>query len=206
VRVTPSSHRVLAAGILAFLLAVPVSGFGQRGGKATNGQTQTQGQTQGGRGASGTGSTQTAAPVKTQPPQQGQQTPRPTPNAEQFLQGWDWWNDDAIKKELKLTDMQVRQISQIFDRRLREVTPIYEDYRKQRAELERMTQERTVDEATYAVQVGRTQYLLSELNKTRTVMLYAISRRLDQKQNETLRTIRDRRFGRGGGAPTPRTW
>ena len=72
--------------------------------------------------------------------------------------------------------------------------------------LEKMTAERTVDEATYAAQVGKTQYLLSKLNETRTVMLYTIYLVLDPKQYEQLRVIRDRRFGRGGGAPTPRTW
>ena len=176
------------------MLAVPVSGQGGQG-----------------RGSATVTPTPTASPAKTQnqapqtPKPQGQSSPRPTPSAEQFL-GWDWWNDQDVKKELKLTDMQVRQITQIFDRRVRDVTPTYDEYRKQRAELDRMTLERTVDEATFAMQVGRTQYLLSKLSETRTVMLYAIYRRLDPKQYEALRAIRDRRFGRGGGAPTPRTW
>jgi Spy/CpxP family protein refolding chaperone len=203
-----SPRLVASAGILAFLLAAPVTGYGFKIGQPA---PQTQGQAAGQTGQAGRGSaTAPASPSKpgaTQSPTgQGQSGPRQTPNVEQFLQGWDWWNDDAVKKELKLTDMQVRQIQMIFDRRVRELTPTYDEYRKQRAELDRLTLERTVDEGTYAVQVGRTQYLLSKLNETRTVMLYGFYRRLDPKQYEQLRVIRDKRFARGGGPPSPRTW
>jgi len=200
VRLPVSSRLAPAAGILAFLLAVPVSGFGQRGVQSSN---VNQGAGRGGAGgAATTAATQGKAPAQ---PAQGQQSPRPTPTAERFL-GWNWWNDDEVKKECKLTDMQVRQIQQIFDRRVRDLTPTYDEYVKQRAELDRLTKERVVDEKTYEVQVGRTQYLLSKLNETRTVMLYTMYRRLDPKQYEALKAIRDRRFGRGGGAPPPRTW
>lgn len=208
-RVVPSSRLAVAAGILAFLLAAPVTGFGFKAGQPTLGM-QAQGQAAGQTGQAGRGSATTpASPAKgpgQNPTGQAQASPRPTPNAEQFLGAWDWWNDDAVKKELKLTDMQVRQIQMIFDRRVREVTPTYEEYRKQRAELDKMTQERTVDEATYALKVRQTQFLLSELNQSRTVMLYSIYKRLDPKQYEALRVIRDKRFGRGGAPSSPRTW
>ena len=202
-RVPVSSRLAPAAGILAFLLAIPVSGFGQRGVQSGN-VNQGQG---GGRGSAAAGvSTSTSTPGKAQnPANQGQPSPRPTPTAERFL-GWNWWNDDEVKKECKLTDMQVRQIQQMFDRRVRDLTPTYDEYLKQRAELDRLTKERVVDERSYEFQVLRTQSLLSKLNETRTVMLYAMYRRLDPKQYEALKAIRDRRFGRGGGAPTPRTW
>ena len=201
-RVPLSSCLAPAAGILAFLLAVPVSGFGQRGSQSANTQVKNQG---GGRGAAASSATPTPSPaVKGQTPQQ--QGPRPTPTAERFL-GWKWWDDDEVKRECKLTDMQVRQIQNIFDRRVRDLTPTYDEYQKQRAELDRLTKERLVDEKTFEVQVGRTQYLLSKLNETRTVMLYAMYRRLEPKQYETLKGIFDRRFGRGGGgAPARRSW
>jgi len=196
VRVTGSFRLAPAIGFLAFLLAVPVSGFGQRGALPNN-----QGQ---GRGSATASPTPTPSPAKAQNPAargQGQPSPRPTPSAEQFFDAG-WWNDEAIKKEIKLTDVQVRRITQLFDRRVRAMTATYDDYRKERAALEKMTQERTVDEGTFAAQVGKTQYLLSKLNESRTVMLYTIYMVLDPKQYEALRTIRDRRFGRGGGAPT----
>jgi len=176
------------------LLAVPVSGFGQRG-VLTNNQ---------GRGSATATPTPTPSPAKAQNPAargQGQPSPRPTPSAEQFFDAG-WWNDEAVKKEIKLTEAQAKRITQIYDRRVRLMTPTYEDLLKERATLERITRERTVDEATFAAQVGKTQYLQSKLSESRTVMLYTIYMVLDPKQYEQLRAIRDRmRPGRGGGAP-----
>lgn len=191
------------------MLAAPTTGYGFKTGQPVliDPQPQAQGQAAGqaGRG-SASSPTSPAKGTGQNPTGQPQTTPRPTPSAERFLGAWDWWNDDAVKKELKLTDMQVRQIQMIFERRVRELTPTYEEIVKQRAELDKMTQERTVDEATYALKVRQVQFLQSELNQSRAVMLYSIYRRLDPKQYEQLRVIRDKRFGRGGGAPTPRSW
>jgi len=107
---------------------------------------------------------------------------------------------------MNLTDAQVRVITQIYERRVREVTPFYEEFVKQLAELDRMTQERVVDEATYAVQVSRAEALRSKLNETRAVMLYTIYKRLDPAQYQKLREIRDRRRIGRGSAPNPRPW
>ncbi|HEX5070737.1 MAG TPA: hypothetical protein VFV78_11040 [Vicinamibacterales bacterium] len=136
----------------------------------------------------------------------GQQGQRQPPTAEQILGGGrtQWWKDDAIKKEMKLTDMQARQISVIFDNRLKEITPWVEEYNRQFAELDKMSRERTVDTNVFAIQVGKVEALRSRLNETRTVMLYRINRVLDPAQYKTLQEIRDR-GGRGrGGAPGPR--
>jgi Spy/CpxP family protein refolding chaperone len=180
------------AALFAGILVIPAAGAGQRANGA--GAATAQGM--------GRGSTQTPPPAGSQ----GQPGPRPTPNAEQFLVGSEWWKDPTIKTALKLTDSQVRSISQIFERRVREVTPVYLEYRKQKDELDKMTAERTADEATYAVQVSRVQNLQSKLNETRTVMLYTIYRRLDPGQYQKLREIWDQRFRRGGGPPSPRSW
>jgi Spy/CpxP family protein refolding chaperone len=132
---------------------------------------------------------------------QGQRQP---PTAEQFMGRSQWWKDDAIKKEMKLTDMQVRQISAIFDGRVKSITPWYEDWLKQTAELDRMARERTVDVSTFEIQASHVETLRSRLNETRTVMLYRIYRVLDPGQYQILQDIRDR-GGRGrGGAPGPR--
>jgi len=142
------------------------------------------------------------------PGQQAQGPPRPAPNAEQFLGGGgeEWWKDETIKAALKLTESQVRTISQIFDRRVRDATPIYDEYRKRRMELDQLVQERTISEAAFGVQVIQVEALRSQLNETRTVMLYTIYRRLDPAQYQKLREIQDQRFRRGGGPPRPGTW
>ncbi len=132
---------------------------------------------------------------------------RPPQTAEQQLAGWLWWKDEDVKKEMKLTDRQAQSINRIFENRVREVTPFYDDLQKQVAELDRMTKERTVDVAVYAVQVSRAEALRSKLNETRAVMLYTIYRQLNPDQYQRLREIRDKRWGgRGRGGPGPRTW
>ena len=115
---------------------------------------------------------------------------------------WEWWKDDAVKKELKLTDKQVRDISRIFDTRAREMKPVNDEYQKQRTELDKLARERTVETAMFAIQVGRVEALRTELNKSRSVMFYAISRQLSAEQHDKLREVLDRRFsGRRGGGP-----
>jgi hypothetical protein len=87
---------------------------------------------------------------------------------------------------------------------VRYITPWLEEYNKQFAELDRMSRERTVDVATYEIQVNHVEALRSQLNSTRQVMLYRIYKMLDPAQYQSLQDIRDR-GGRGrGGAPGPR--
>ena len=126
---------VPAVSLVTTLLMAPALGFTQR---FAGGLDQKQG--------SG-GSVQTAPPAQGsgQPPpgQSGQRTP----SAERFLSAA-WWKDDNIRKELNLTERQVQRINGIFESRVRQITPFYNDYLKQFAELDRMTIERVVDEPT----------------------------------------------------------
>jgi len=116
---------------------------------------------------------------------------------------WEWWKDDAIKKEMRLTDMQARNITKIYEERARMMKPHSDEFDKQRLELEKMTKERAVDVATYSMQVNKVEFLRTELSKSRLVMLYQIYRQLTPEQYDKLREIRDRRdrqrAGRGAG-------
>jgi len=114
------------------------------------------------------------------------------------LGAWEWWKDDAVKKEMQLSDRQVAQITRIFEDRVRQMTPHWEEYQKEVALLNKMAEERTVDVSTYSIQVLRVETLRSKLNETRSVMVYSIHRQLKPEQYETLQKIRDRRFGRAG--------
>ena len=63
-----------------------------------------------------------------------------------------------------------------------------------------MAKERTVDVATYSIQVNRVEALRTELFKTRSVMLYEFYRMLSPEQYVKFQEIRERRrSGRGGG-------
>ena len=195
----------LVFSCLTLLLMTPVLGT-ERSDQRYGGYSQ---QT-GGRVAAPP-QTPTPTPAKAQTPpatsgQSGQGGQRQPPSAEQFL-GWDWWKDDAVRKEMKLTDSQVRNITQIFNSRVQYIKPFYDEYSKQLAELDKMSQERTVEVSVFEMQVNRVESLRAKLNETRIVMLYRINRMLDPTQSQKLREIRDRRrSGRGGGSSTPRTW
>lgn len=141
---------------------------------------------------------------------QPQQTPTPTPASAGQRPGgqsrpdsfaWEWWKDEAIKKELRLTDRQVRDITRIYENRARDMKPISDALQKEVAEREKLARERAVEVAVFSIQVNRVEALRSELNKTRNVMFYAISRMLTPEQHEKLREIFDRRrSSRGGGS------
>jgi len=194
--------RLVPAGVfVAMLLIAPVLG------RELAPAAQTQGSA-GGRGASSQTPppSQGKAQTPTTAPAAGQTGPRQQPSAEQFL-GWDWWTDEAVKKEMKLSDSVVRSITQIFNRNVQNLKPLYEEYVKQSAETDQMYRERTVDVSIFEMQVIRVESLRSKLNEARTVMLYRINKMLDPAQIQKLREIRDRRWaGRGRGASPPRSW
>jgi hypothetical protein len=187
---------------MALVLMAQTVGSEQRYGGSGHSQSSVQ--------TAGRGTVQS---TPTPPPQGKGQTPpvppggqRPQPNAEEFLTRFDWWKDEAIKKEVKLTDQQVRRIQGIIESRVKQITPTYEEYRKQVALLDQTIKDRTADLATFEVQVGRVEFLRSKVNETRTIMLYRIMRELDPAQYQKLREILDRPRGGRGGVPPRRTW
>ena len=141
-----------------------------------------------------------------------QQTPVPTPPAGQRSGdsgrpdqsrdsfAWEWWKDEGIKKELKLSDTQVRSLTRLYENRVRDLKPIWDEFQKQNESLNKMARERTAEVAMFAIQVNQVEALRMELEKTRRVMLYSFSKLLTTEQYTKLQEIRDkRRAGRGGG-------
>ena len=180
--VTPSlAFRLLA--VFGLFLTVPGLAFEQR--------------------FSGLPSSQRGANVQSQQPAQTAQSGQRSGGPGRPDSGaWEWWKDEAVKKEMRLTDKQVRDISRIFDARAREMKPVNDEYQKQRAELDQMARDRTVETPVFAIKVGAVETLRTELSKSRSVMFYAISRQLSAEQHEKLRAIRERQFsGRRGGGP-----
>ena len=154
------------------------------------------------------GSGQSAQRVSQAPPQAGQAAPPPngrgaqqTRSGQEFSISWEWWKDDAVRKEMKLSDQQVRSISRLYDNRVRTLKPVAEEIAKQRDILNKMTQERTVDVPVYAIQVNHLEALRSEMNRTRTIMLYEIQKALTPEQTLKLGEILERRRkARGNGS------
>lgn len=124
---------------------------------------------------------------------------RPGPNGLDAPREWEWWKDDAAKRELGLTDKIAADIDSFYQRRQREIAPFVMEYLKQSEVLNQMSSERKVDEPTYAVQVSHVEALRTRLRESRTVMLYHIYLKLSPEQYKKLTEIRDRHFNRGRG-------
>lgn len=187
------------SGLVIFGLVLTVSAiasaqrFGGSGAQSTQRASQTAPPT-----GSQTGRGQATAPQSGQPSQAGT---RQNQGRNEFA--WEWWKDDEIKRELKLADNVIRSIQRKYEDRVRAMKPVDDAYRKEFDELNRMSRERTVDVAMYSIQVNRVDALRSELNRTRTVMLYEFSRMLTPEQHQKFQEIRERRWsgrGRSGGS------
>lgn len=112
--------------------------------------------------------------------------------------GWEWWNDAEVQKELALPVDKIKQINDFFNRRNADLRPIVHEFLKQRADLDKMTSDRVVDESTYLLQVMRVEATRARLNESRMVMLYRMFRTLTPEQHQKLQDILDRRFSRSG--------
>ena len=183
------SYSTAAFG-LAILIALPTAGTALQSA-AQNGQATR---------PPATGQAQTQAPA----PATQTSNSRPGP-----LWEWEWWKDADVQKELSLTDAKVKNISRIFEDRVRRSQALAETYEKERAELNRVTEERQVSVDAYQIIVTRVEALRTELNKGRLVMLYRMYRELTPEQVKKFNEIRERRMnamrngrgGRGGSQP-----
>lgn len=144
-----------------------------------------------------------------QTPTQSPQGRSGDPNARQTFtpfSSFEWWNDADVKKEIGLAEDKAKKISEYYESRNRQMQPWIEDWRRERAVLDKMTQERVTDETSYGIQVWRVEQLTAKLRETRGMMAYRMYLQLSPEQYKKLREWIDRRSnGRGGrGGPGPR--
>lgn len=173
---------LLPAATLVLSFSIAERGFAQRGVPV-------------GAGVQGAG-VQPAAQV---PAGQGGGPPRSGPPPARPGSGWgEWWKDELIIKELQLSPQKVRRIDAIFQDRNKRMSGVVDELPIEQAKLEQLARERTVDEATYALQVARVTFLRSQRDQSRQVMLYRLSLELTPEQHKKLLEIRDR-GGRGRG-------
>lgn len=131
----------------------------------------------------------------------------PNANRQSFtpFSSFEWWNDADIKKEIGLSEDKAKKISEYYLSRNRQMQPWVEDWRRERAVLEKMTQERVTDETSYNIQLFRVEQLNVKLRETRAMMAYRMYLQLSPEQYKKLREWLDRRSnGRGRGGPGPR--
>jgi Spy/CpxP family protein refolding chaperone len=113
--------------------------------------------------------------------------------------GWEWWNDEAIKKEIALDEKKSKQIDDYYDQRQRQLKPFADEFQKELEALNLMTRDRVADDRTYEIQVTKVEAFRSKLLTSRQMMLYRMYKELRPEQYQKLREIFERpRSGRSG--------
>jgi Spy/CpxP family protein refolding chaperone len=121
---------------------------------------------------------------------------------------WDWWKDDAVKKDVGLRPDQATHIDRIYSVRMKEIDPTVQDYQKEQEILDKMLADRVADETALSAEMTKFYALRTAVNQSRTLMLYRIVKVLDVDQYTKLKAILAQRLkeaearrGRGGGYP-----
>jgi Spy/CpxP family protein refolding chaperone len=152
---------------------------------------------------------------------QGQASPPPTPDGRRGPNpgegrggrggpsDYKFWKDPAVVKEIGLTLDQATKIDRIYEDRARRIAPFADELDKERAELDRLIRERTVDTGAVELQASKSTTLLAKIQETRIVMLYRQYMVLTPDQHKKLQAILERQraareYGRGrGNVPRP---
>jgi Spy/CpxP family protein refolding chaperone len=121
---------------------------------------------------------------------------------EQQQQRHKWWQDDKIKADLGLTDQQSSEVEAIFQAALPRLRAGKKQLDDLETDLSRLISERSADEATVMQQIDRVEAARSDLNKTRTLMLYHMHRILTPEQNTKLQALHDQMERDHGRKPT----
>jgi hypothetical protein len=118
---------------------------------------------------------------------------------------WEWWNDDAVKKEIGLRPNQAADIDRIYQRRLKDMAPYVQAVVQEKAVLVKMIADRVVDDTQLDLELNKFDGMRVKVESSRTLMLYRISKVLDADQFSKIQAIIDRheaagRRGRGGAS------
>jgi Spy/CpxP family protein refolding chaperone len=109
-----------------------------------------------------------------------------------------WWQDEAIKKELGLTEQVARDIERIYRDREKQIAHYLTERERAREELNAMMAARVVEPDVIALKAERLETLNARIAESRWVMLYKMYRKLTPDQAKKLDEI-FRRNSRGGG-------
>jgi Spy/CpxP family protein refolding chaperone len=120
-----------------------------------------------------------------------------------------FWKDPAAIKEIGLAPDQGARIDRIYEGRARQIAPFADELVKQRAELDRLIRERTVDPSAVELQASKVTALFAKMQESRFVMLYRMYMVLTPDQYKKLQALFDRQRagehgrGRSGNVPRP---
>jgi Spy/CpxP family protein refolding chaperone len=147
------------------------------------------------------------APAPQNPKPAGQEPRRNEGRAPGMLPGSiKFWTDAEIKKEIGLTDKQVAELEDTYQRRTRDLTPTLAEYYALGEDLNKVIAERKVSSEELLPKVVKVESLRSKINESRTIMLYRFYRSLTPDQYQKLldaqkrrRAAFEQRNGRGRG-------
>ena len=116
-----------------------------------------------------------------------------------------WWSDPQLRQQLAVTDLQSKQVEEIWQKTL----PELRKYRDQLMLLDEQVSKMVQDgapEASVIALVDQTENTRAQANKARTVMIYRMFKLLTPEQRAKVAAMYpvhpdDHRDGRRGGGP-----
>jgi Spy/CpxP family protein refolding chaperone len=103
-----------------------------------------------------------------------------------------WWLHPESRKELSLSDQQVKQIDSIFEAAAPKQRERWHEIEQLDKALDRTIKEFSADAAVVAQQVEKIEKLRAEVNATRTIMIYKMYLVLTPEQRVKVDAIRAR--------------
>jgi Spy/CpxP family protein refolding chaperone len=103
-----------------------------------------------------------------------------------------WWEDPAWRAELGITDRQSGKIREIFEVEMVKLRAMREELNRLEAKLAEMVKDDRSSLAVLTEKWDRVGTLLSEMYKTRQLMIYRIDRELTPDQRVKLQAMYDR--------------
>jgi Spy/CpxP family protein refolding chaperone len=97
---------------------------------------------------------------------------------------WKWWLHPDTRRELRLTDIQSKQINAIWDATAPKQREKYDELHRLEDKLANTIKEGTADPAVVQQLVDKVEKLRSETSATRTMMIYRMHLLLTTEQRE----------------------
>ena len=104
-----------------------------------------------------------------------------------------WWQSDAVKAELGLTDRQTEELEEIFQTMRPRQRELVERLRDEEKALAAIMHAADAAEWEVTLQIDKVETTRSALGKARTLMLYRMHRVLTAEQSDALHELWERR-------------
>lgn len=104
-----------------------------------------------------------------------------------------WWQSDAVKAELGLTERQSEDLEEIFQAMRPRLTEFIQNLRTEEKALAAIMHAPDAAEWEVTLQIDRVETTRSALGKARTLMLYRMHRVLTAPQRDALHELWERR-------------